>query len=239
MGADEAYLGGLGERPPKRSGTSRPPWSGCVPRSSPRSRRSPTASRSATCNTKKPRRPALRDRRRRRPGPWTTPGRSRIAQNLMPRAEGQPAASAVPPARPASSRRPVRREGAEHYLFLTLISFAGTVIATRSFLELTGYPRIGGGELHIAHALLWRDPALRRIPPAVGSLRTLRLPCDGSAGWHRYRPLHRRGREAHHQPEQLLLPCGGSDHLRDLPAGGVRLGYEPGAGPMPTLAASC
>jgi hypothetical protein len=50
-------------------------------------------------------------------------------------------------------RRPVRREGAERYLFLTLISFAGTVMATRVYLELTGYPRIGGGELHIAHAL--------------------------------------------------------------------------------------
>jgi hypothetical protein len=70
----------------------------------------------------------------------------------MARADGDPASTVGPP-RPASSRRPVRREGAEHYLFLTLISFAGTVIATRSFLELTGYPRIGGGELHIAHAL--------------------------------------------------------------------------------------
>lgn len=50
-------------------------------------------------------------------------------------------------------RRPVRREGAEQYLFLTLVSFAGTVMATRVYLELTGYPRIGGGELHIAHAL--------------------------------------------------------------------------------------
>jgi hypothetical protein len=70
----------------------------------------------------------------------------------MARADREPAIT-VPPSRPATSRRPVRREGAEHYLFLTLISFAGTVIATRSFLELTGYPRIGGGELHIAHAL--------------------------------------------------------------------------------------
>ena len=50
-------------------------------------------------------------------------------------------------------RRPVRREGAEQYLFLTLVSFATTVMATRVYLELTGYPRIGGGELHIAHAL--------------------------------------------------------------------------------------
>ncbi|HLE88866.1 MAG TPA: hypothetical protein VI733_02285 [Candidatus Limnocylindria bacterium] len=50
-------------------------------------------------------------------------------------------------------RRPVRREGADRYLTLTLIAFAGTVIVTRAFLELTGYPRIGGGELHVAHAL--------------------------------------------------------------------------------------
>ena len=50
-------------------------------------------------------------------------------------------------------RQPVRREGAEHYLFLMLVAFAGTVLATRAFLELTGYPKIGGGELHIAHAL--------------------------------------------------------------------------------------
>lgn len=34
-----------------------------------------------------------------------------------------------------------------------------TVIATRWFLELTGFPRIGGGELHIAHAL-WGGAAL-------------------------------------------------------------------------------
>ena len=50
-------------------------------------------------------------------------------------------------------RRPVRREGAEQYLFLTLVAFALTVLTTRAYLELTGFPRIGGGELHIAHAL--------------------------------------------------------------------------------------
>jgi hypothetical protein len=50
-------------------------------------------------------------------------------------------------------RRPVRREGAEQYLFLTLVSFAATVMATRIYLQVTGFPRIGGGELHIAHAL--------------------------------------------------------------------------------------
>ena len=42
-------------------------------------------------------------------------------------------------------RRPVRREDAERYLALTLVSFAATVIATRWFLQLTGFPKIGGG----------------------------------------------------------------------------------------------
>ncbi|HEY70544.1 MAG TPA: hypothetical protein G4O08_08180 [Anaerolineae bacterium] len=50
-------------------------------------------------------------------------------------------------------RRPVQREGAERYLLVTLISFAASVAATRLFLELTGYPQLGGGELHIAHVL--------------------------------------------------------------------------------------
>ncbi len=56
-------------------------------------------------------------------------------------------------------RRPVRREGAERYLFLMLVSFAATVIVTRWFLELTGFPQLGGGDLHIAHAL-WGGAAL-------------------------------------------------------------------------------
>lgn len=50
-------------------------------------------------------------------------------------------------------RRPVRREGAERYLLVTLVSFASTVIGTRWFLSITGFPQIGGGDLHIAHAL--------------------------------------------------------------------------------------
>ena len=56
-------------------------------------------------------------------------------------------------------RRPVRREGAERYLLVTLVSFAATVIVTRWFLALTGFPQIGGGDLHIAHAL-WGGAAL-------------------------------------------------------------------------------
>ena len=53
----------------------------------------------------------------------------------------------------------MRREGAERYLLVTLVSFAATVILTRWFLALTGFPRIGGGDLHIAHAL-WGGAAL-------------------------------------------------------------------------------
>lgn len=50
-------------------------------------------------------------------------------------------------------RSPVRRAGAQRYLLLTLLSFAGSVILTRLFLELTGYPQLGSGTLHIAHVL--------------------------------------------------------------------------------------
>ena len=50
-------------------------------------------------------------------------------------------------------RKLVRRYNAERYLFITIISFAFSVSATRFFLDLTGYPQIGGSELHIAHVL--------------------------------------------------------------------------------------
>jgi hypothetical protein len=50
-------------------------------------------------------------------------------------------------------RKPIKRQGAENYLLLTLLSFAASVALTRLFLELTGYPKIGSGNLHIAHVL--------------------------------------------------------------------------------------
>ncbi len=56
-------------------------------------------------------------------------------------------------------RLPVRRRKAESYLLLTLVSFAGTIVVTRTYLELTGYPQIGRGNLHIAH-VLWGGLAL-------------------------------------------------------------------------------
>ncbi|MDJ0757075.1 MAG: hypothetical protein QNJ45_26320, partial [Ardenticatenaceae bacterium] len=51
------------------------------------------------------------------------------------------------------NRSPVRRNLAEKYILTSLISFAVTVIVTRTFLQLTGYPQIGNSVLHIAHAL--------------------------------------------------------------------------------------
>jgi hypothetical protein len=51
------------------------------------------------------------------------------------------------------SRDPVKREGAERYILLSLVSFAASVVLTRLFLELTGYPQIATSTLHIAHVL--------------------------------------------------------------------------------------
>ncbi len=50
-------------------------------------------------------------------------------------------------------RDPVRRQGGETYILVTLLSFAISVVLIRIFLELTGYPQLGGGSLHIAHVL--------------------------------------------------------------------------------------
>jgi hypothetical protein len=49
--------------------------------------------------------------------------------------------------------KPVRRNGAEKYLQLTVLSFAASVSLTRLILELTGYPQLGNETLHIAHVL--------------------------------------------------------------------------------------
>jgi hypothetical protein len=53
----------------------------------------------------------------------------------------------------APDRSAVRRLRAERYLRHTLIWFAVTVITVRLALAATGYPRLGGSELHIAHVL--------------------------------------------------------------------------------------
>jgi len=50
-------------------------------------------------------------------------------------------------------RHAVQRARTKSYLLWTLTALAATVIVTRIYLELTGYPQIGGGDLHIAHAI--------------------------------------------------------------------------------------
>ncbi|MEA3335140.1 MAG: hypothetical protein U9R25_04470 [Chloroflexota bacterium] len=50
-------------------------------------------------------------------------------------------------------RSPVRRAHAETYLLISLAAFAGSVMVTRLFLELTGFPQLGNDVLHVAHAL--------------------------------------------------------------------------------------
>ncbi|HSM23385.1 MAG TPA: hypothetical protein VK856_00810 [Anaerolineaceae bacterium] len=51
------------------------------------------------------------------------------------------------------NRSPIFQYHVNEYLLITLISFAASVSFTRLFLEVTGYPQLGGGELHIAHVL--------------------------------------------------------------------------------------
>jgi hypothetical protein len=50
--------------------------------------------------------------------------------------------------------QPVKRQGAERFVRLTLVAFAASVIITRLYLTLTGFPQLGSGTFHIAH-LLW------------------------------------------------------------------------------------
>jgi len=73
-------------------------------------------------------------------------------------------------------RAAVKRARAETYLLISLTAFAGSVIGTRLFLELAGYPQLGNSVLHIAHAL-WGGLLLMvaaRRPLAVGRDRSAR-----------------------------------------------------------------
>lgn len=52
-----------------------------------------------------------------------------------------------------------QRDRAAGYLVVTIAAFAVTVAGTRWYLDLAGYPTIGGGGLHVAH-VLWGGLAL-------------------------------------------------------------------------------
>jgi hypothetical protein len=47
----------------------------------------------------------------------------------------------------------VRREEAARYYLVAVLSFAASIAGVRLFLQLTGFPQIGGGDLHISHVL--------------------------------------------------------------------------------------
>ena len=75
------------------------------------------------------------------------------------------------------NRTPIQNIHAPRYLLLTLLSFAFSVSATRLFLEITGYPQLGGGDLHIAH-VLWGGLFL-----FVASLLPLIFANEWAKGW--------------------------------------------------------
>jgi hypothetical protein len=54
---------------------------------------------------------------------------------------------------PSKTRAPVKRPTAETNILISLAGFGLTVAGTRVYLELTGYPQVGGSVLHIAHAI--------------------------------------------------------------------------------------
>jgi hypothetical protein len=49
--------------------------------------------------------------------------------------------------------RPVVNANASRYVLIMMVSFAISVVGTRLYLELTGYPQIGNATFHFAHAL--------------------------------------------------------------------------------------
>ncbi len=51
------------------------------------------------------------------------------------------------------SSKLIRREFAEQYLENVIVSFVLTLLGVRLFLQLAGYPQLGGAGLHIAHAI--------------------------------------------------------------------------------------
>lgn len=50
-------------------------------------------------------------------------------------------------------RKPIVGPIAWRYVLITVVSFATSVVGTRLYLEITGYPQIGNATYHFAHAL--------------------------------------------------------------------------------------
>lgn len=59
----------------------------------------------------------------------------------------------VHPAAPRRLWSPVRHAAADSLLLVVIATFAATVLLVRLYLELTGFPQVGGKTFHLAHAL--------------------------------------------------------------------------------------
>lgn len=71
------------------------------------------------------------------------------------------------------------RPGADRRLLLVVASFGISVVFTRAFLGATGYPRVGVGELHIAHVLF--GGALLFVGGLIALIARLDRVVDGAA----------------------------------------------------------
>jgi hypothetical protein len=71
------------------------------------------------------------------------------------------------------------RPGADRRLLLVVASFGISVVFTRAFLGATGYPRVGAGELHIAHVLF--GGALLFVGGLIALIARLDRVVDGAA----------------------------------------------------------
>jgi hypothetical protein len=79
-------------------------------------------------------------------------------QKTKPVAEGA-AVSSVPEDAAVPEASPVREVAALHRFEVFLFTAIATVLVVRALLAVTGYPKIGGGGLHIAH-VLWGGLAM-------------------------------------------------------------------------------
>jgi hypothetical protein len=85
-----------------------------------------------------------------------------------------------------SGMRPLRSGDAGSALLVMAAAGAGTVIVTRWFLDVAGYPKIGGGGLHIAHVLfggLLLTVALGLLLTHLGRPAKLTAAALGGAGF--------------------------------------------------------
>ena len=158
-----------------------------------------------------------RTRHRREPGPrGIRPRRAcRIGADDRP---GSRPATALAEVGRAWNRRmtPLRNSDATLLLESFLVAAVISVLVIRWVLTLTGFPRLGGGGLHIAHMLWGGGLMLVAILLLLAYLdRSVQHVAAVIAGLG-LRHVHRRGRQVHHRRQRLLLPTGRGLDLRRL-----------------------